>query len=73
MTLKFRRWARIKKPFFIEFIKRYVRLKSERDPIDENFELELYEHFRPMVEELESILERDLSAWKGDNTKFKKA
>ena len=61
-----------KKTIFIEFIKRYVRLKSERDPIDENFELELYEHFRPMVEELESILERDLSAWKGDNTKFKK-
>lgn len=72
VTLKIRRWARIKKPFFIEFIKRHVRLKSERHPLDENFELELYEHFRPMVEELESILERDLSAWKAENTKFKK-
>ena len=26
--------------------------------------LRLYEHFRPEVEELEELLERDLSAWK---------
>jgi hypothetical protein len=73
VTLKFRRWARIKKPFFIEVFKRHVRLKSEREPIEKSFESELYEHFRPMVEELESMLGRDLSAWKGNHTELKEA
>lgn len=60
----FRNYARRRKPRVIEAAKSYLKLEQKRSPLRPEFRQELTEHFRPQVEQLETLLGCSLSHWK---------
>lgn len=66
---RFRRWARLRRPWFIEAIKSMLRVSSRRREMSAEFERELYATFHSDVIQLEALIQRDLSSWKTPDPK----